>query len=281
GRDEHVPPGSVGHLLRYELAEHHRHATLHGLEGLAREALVGLAQAPPEGDHQARRYLSVFGHQPAHVRTEHGHPGRRLDRLHGGRAALVLEQRELAEDVARAEPRQRDRAPVAVRSNRSRATLAHDVAGVAGVALAEDHLIRLEPARNRELGNALQIGALERGEHGYATQQLDHVCCAKPSHGARDSPAQLGGRRGYLQRMGPTFRWIGGLLALVVLLPAPATSAASTAARARASAHSPLQSRQLWATIDLCNPPDQPHYVGVRGSMPGDGRAGDGMYMRF
>jgi len=80
--------------------------------------------------------------------------------------------------------------------------------------------------------------------------------------------------------MRPTSGLIACLLALVALLPA-AASGASPAARARASAHSPLQSRQLWATIDLCNPPDQPHYVGVRGSMPGDGRATDSMYMRF
>jgi hypothetical protein len=81
--------------------------------------------------------------------------------------------------------------------------------------------------------------------------------------------------------MGPASRLFACLLALVVLLPAPATSGASTAAWARASAHSLLQSRQLWATIDLCNPPDQPHYVGIRGSMPGDGRAPDRMYMLF
>jgi hypothetical protein len=81
--------------------------------------------------------------------------------------------------------------------------------------------------------------------------------------------------------MAPTSGLIASLLALVVLLPAPAASGASPAARARASAHSPLQSRQLWATIDLCNPRDQPHFVGVRGSMPGDGRATDSMYMRF
>jgi hypothetical protein len=81
--------------------------------------------------------------------------------------------------------------------------------------------------------------------------------------------------------MGPIIRLIACLLALAVLLPAPATSGAATAARARASAHSLLQSRQLWATIDACNPSDQPHYVGVRGSMPGDGRTTDSMYMRF
>jgi hypothetical protein len=45
--------------------------------------------------------------------------------------------------------------------------------------------------------------------------------------------------------------------------------------------HSLLQSTQLWATIDVCNPADQPDTVGVRGSMPGDGQNGQVMYMRF
>jgi hypothetical protein len=61
-----------------------------------------------------------------------------------------------------------------------------------------------------------------------------------------------------------------------MFLAVPASSGA-----ARVNSHSLLQSRQLWATIDVCNPPDQPRYVGIRGSMPGDGRAHDTMYMRF
>ena len=42
-----------------------------------------------------------------------------------------------------------------------------------------------------------------------------------------------------------------------------------------------LRSRELWATIDICDPHDQPDYVGVRGSMPGDKHAHDRMYMSF
>jgi hypothetical protein len=42
-----------------------------------------------------------------------------------------------------------------------------------------------------------------------------------------------------------------------------------------------LHSRVLWATIDVCSPADQPNYVGVRGSMPGDKQPHDKMYMRF
>jgi hypothetical protein len=51
------------------------------------------------------------------------------------------------------------------------------------------------------------------------------------------------------------------------------------------SAQSPgqaiLQSRELWATVDACNPPSHPRTIGVRGSMPGDGHPRDVMYMRF
>ena len=42
-----------------------------------------------------------------------------------------------------------------------------------------------------------------------------------------------------------------------------------------------LNSRELWATIDVCGPADQRNTVGIRGSMPGDGKAHDRMYMSF
>ena len=94
---------------------------------------------------------------------------------HGGRAALVLEHRELAEDVAGAERRERDRAPVAVRADRARVALADDVAGVAGVALAEHDLLRRELARHRHLGDPLEVAALERRERRDPSEQLDNV----------------------------------------------------------------------------------------------------------
>ena len=53
--------------------------------------------------------------------------------------------------------------------------VAHDVAGVAGVALAEHHLPGLEAARHRHLGDPLEIAALERREDGHAPEQLDHL----------------------------------------------------------------------------------------------------------
>lgn len=46
--------------------------------------------------------------------------------------------------------------------------------------------------------------------------------------------------------------------------------------------HSLLSSRELWATVDVCAPKDQPDTVGIRGSMPGDAKSGSTtMYMRF
>lgn len=71
--------------------------------------------------------------------------------------------------------------------------------------------------------------------------------------------------RRYLHNMGP-FRSIAPVLLVAAIAPA--------------AAHSLLHSRELWATVDVCNPKDQPHTIGIRGSMPGDGRSKDTMYMR-
>jgi hypothetical protein len=66
-----------------------------------------------------------------------------------------------------------------------------------------------------------------------------------------------------------------------LLLPVAALAASSSGVAKARMASSVLQSRQLWATINICNPKDQPDYVGIRGSMPGDRRAHDSMYMSF
>jgi hypothetical protein len=79
--------------------------------------------------------------------------------------------------------------------------------------------------------------------------------------------------------------------ALLVLATA---LAASTAAHASASMpgsaktpkpapgeHALLSSHELWATIDVCDPADEPNTVGIRGSMPGDGKSNQKMYMSF
>jgi hypothetical protein len=68
---------------------------------------------------------------------------------------------------------------------------------------------------------------------------------------------------------------LGGTTALA----APSSSKSSSLSAAEVK--SLKSSRNLWGTIDVCNPKDQPNAVGVRGSMPGDHQAGDKMYMRF
>jgi len=62
-------------------------------------------------------------------------------------------------------------------------------------------------------------------------------------------------------------------------LAAPSSSRSSSLTEAESRALK--LSRNLWGTIDVCNPKDQPNAVGVRGSMPGDHQGGDRMYMRF
>lgn len=74
--------------------------------------------------------------------------------------------------------------------------------------------------------------------------------------------------RRYLDGMGP-LRAIAPLILAAALAPAPAP------------AHSPLNSRELWATVDVCSPKDQPNTIGIRGSMPSDGHPKDVMYMRL
>jgi hypothetical protein len=75
------------------------------------------------------------------------------------------------------------------------------------------------------------------------------------------------------------------LLAATAACLLPAVASAATAAPGT-SREAPLlkallRSRELWATIDVCNPADQPDFVGIRGSMPGDKQVHDKMYMSF
>jgi hypothetical protein len=37
----------------------------------------------------------------------------------------------------------------------------------------------------------------------------------------------------------------------------------------------------LWATVNVCDTERHPDTIGIRGSMPGNGRSGDRMFMRF
>ncbi len=76
-------------------------------------------------------------------------------------------------------------------------------------------------------------------------------------------------------------RFASYALALTLAAGALSPMALAQSTKTAAHEHSLLQSRELWATIDVCSPSDQPNTVGVRGSMPGDGHPKDAMYMRF
>jgi hypothetical protein len=82
--------------------------------------------------------------------------------------------------------------------------------------------------------------------------------------------------------MGSAKSLLAALMALA-LAPVPALAASTSTGSGRTTAlkHALLSSHELWATVDVCNPADQPYTVGIRGSMPGDGRARDRMYMSF
>jgi hypothetical protein len=80
---------------------------------------------------------------------------------------------------------------------------------------------------------------------------------------------------------------LGVSLAMLAILTASALPHANAAKdpsrqpRGVASSGGVYSSHKLWATINVCTPRNAPNVVGVRGSMPADGHAGDTMYMRF
>jgi hypothetical protein len=69
--------------------------------------------------------------------------------------------------------------------------------------------------------------------------------------------------------------------ALLLGALAPASGRAAGSPHLTAAQRALLASSELWATIDVCSPADQPNTIGVRGSMPGDANARDRMYMSF
>ena len=73
----------------------------------------------------------------------------------------------------------------------------------------------------------------------------------------------------------------GGIAAAVEIAAAGALAAPASKRASVPTAQALLRSRELWATIDVCNSPKQPNTVGVRGSMPGDGKPADKLYMNF
>jgi hypothetical protein len=65
----------------------------------------------------------------------------------------------------------------------------------------------------------------------------------------------------------------------LVLACALALAATLLAAPAASAQQDPEPA--LWATVNVCDTEEHPDTIGIRGSMPGDGRRGDRMFMRF
>src|SRR4051794_12537370 len=96
-RDPHEDVARAGALrprLVDELSEDDRDAALHGLERLAAQALVGVAEPPTERDHQLDRDIGVLPQETAHVRARHRDRLDRVERLDGRRSPLVVEHGE-------------------------------------------------------------------------------------------------------------------------------------------------------------------------------------------
>jgi hypothetical protein len=70
---------------------------------------------------------------------------------------------------------------------------------------------------------------------------------------------------------------VATLLQAATICPAASAKSVTTTPAERKL----LQSHELWGTIDVCDPADQPNTVGIRGSMPGDSESNQKMYMSF
>src|SRR5262249_37181344 len=125
----------------------------------------------------------VLAEQPPHVAAEDRDHLGPLDRLHRRRAALVIEHRQLAEDVAQTELRERDRAAVLVLADRAHMPRAHAVAGVALIALAEHDLAGIELPRHRDLSHTRELLLGERREHRHPFEQGDRVLARRGHSG--------------------------------------------------------------------------------------------------
>ena len=117
---------------------------------------------------------------------------RLLDRLDRRRAPLVVEHRQLAEDVTRAEVGECDRATVGMLADRRVPSRAHDVARVALVALAEHDLARVEATGHRHLGHALELLAA-RASRTPARGAAARSCprCSQTSSQGYHTPARV------------------------------------------------------------------------------------------
>ncbi len=183
------PFGPFGPRRLDQLGQHRGHATLDGLERLPGEALVGLAQAPAERTEQLDRDVGMLAQQPAHVASQYRHRLGLLERLDGGGTALVIEDRQLAEDVARPQGGQGDRASTGVLAHSPHVAGADDVAGVALIALVKHCRAGFEATGDRHRGHARQLLIGQRREHRHLMQKRDRLLAGRRHRAEISQPA--------------------------------------------------------------------------------------------
>ena len=148
----------------------------------ASRSLVSRKRRPSDAS-ELDRDLRVLAQQAAHVAAEDRDRLGVVERLDRRRAPLVVEHRQLAEDVAGTEVGERDRAAVGVLAHGASSAVAHDVTRAALVALAEDDLSGYELARNRDFRHARKLVLAQLGEHGDGAKQRDCVFAGQPPCG--------------------------------------------------------------------------------------------------
>lgn len=74
-----------------------------------------------------------------------------------------------------------------------------------------------------------------------------------------------------------------GLAGAAALAAGPVTGApaATKAPSAKTTTRALAKSADLWAAVNICDTAAHPDTIGIRGSMPGSGKAEERMYMRF
>ena len=161
-------------------------------------------------------------------------------------------------------------------ADRPGVALAHDVAGVARIALAEDGLAGPECAGTDT--SAIRSKSTRSSVEKTAPVQAGRQHRRTPLSIGRNTTTGEHGRVPPLSSPECPTALSLPLLAATLLahLWSPRRTGgggaedAVTRAAKRALLKALLRSRELWATVDVCNPADQPDTVGVRGSMPGD-----------
>jgi hypothetical protein len=166
GADQDVGVRRASGLPRDGLGEQGaRHPARDGLEGLLEQPLVRLAHPLGEACEQLQSEVRVPLDQPLHVRREQRDGAGGLDDLGGGRARLAPEHRELAEEHPGVQLRERHHAAVLVLAREHDRPRPEQVAGVAHVALAEDHLAPVPVAWHGHLCHLPELVRVEVAEH--------------------------------------------------------------------------------------------------------------------